>query len=656
MYNKKNVLMKKLHLICIFVATSFCAAWAQTNVYFHLKGGSVQQWPLEAVDSISYVAPATSVLLPAELTLGVGDSLALGSILDGNGNSSIQWRSSDVRIAKLSGANLLGVKQGKCFLYATSGDVTAQMLVRITATSAQLLEDVFPVVPRQAFSAAEIGAYMAQTLTSGDSLETSTGFPYRYGWGGFLEMSKQPLWIQHCQYIAPMYEDVITRDNEGSNVKLLATTIYLHSLMLVIDMYGVAPLYGSYDLVQPVFYSQEKVYNYIDSLFTETNKHYVDPAWLTDAKNVTITDPFYGADLAKWGMLTKALQARFMIRKLPNWENNAETCNKIISLANEVLESSNWQEPRYQYVGGSAALSSPWGPQTKLVNALECVGNYLDRMVPATFFLHATLGSIDGGFVANRGYSLDPRAQQMLTPIANTAMLHHESNRGITTGVKTTDYPSFYSANNPYTQDAGYVALITQEELMFIKAEAEYWAGNKANAYSATVEATKYNMNRYGLNYESIMSGVEGTNKKNWYNRFLELKLPSADAFTIADLMQQKYVAMCLQPEQWVDMRRYNYSSDTNGILYDNTYVYTVKNVHNGKRSAFKQDGANYTETYSLRMPYHLDSITINQLNNNWINRITIEQTTQKQYFEEELKRLNIEQNVQWLGTKMIWQ
>jgi hypothetical protein len=43
-------------------------------------------------------------------------------------------------------------------------------------------------------------------------------------------------------------------------------------------------------------------------------------------------------------------------------------------------------------------------------------------------------------------------------------------------------------------------------------------------------------------------------------------------------------------------------------------------------------------------------------LNNNWINRITIEQTTQKQYFEEELKRLNIEQNVQWLGTKMIWQ
>ena len=301
-------------------------------------------------------------------------------------------------------------------------------------------------------------------------------------------------------------------------------------------------------------------------------------------------------------------------------------------------------------------MSSPWGPQTKLVNALECVGNYLDRMVPATFFLHATLGSIDGGFVANRGYSLDPRAQQMLTPIANTAMLHHESNRGITTGVKTTDYPSFYSANNPYTQDAGYVALITQEELMFIKAEAEYWAGNKANAYSATVEATKYNMNRYGLNYESIMSGVEGTNKKNWYNRFLELKLPSADAFTIADLMQQKYVAMCLQPEQWVDMRRYNYSSDTNGILYDNTYVYTVKNVHNGKRSAFKQDGANYTETYSLRMPYHLDSITINQLNNNWINRITIEQTTQKQYFEEELKRLNIEQNVQWLGTKMIWQ
>lgn len=655
--------MKKLYLICTFVVVSLCTAWAQTDVYFHLKGGSVQQWPIEAVDSISYVAPATSVLLPAEVNLQMGDSVVLASLLQAE-TTGVQWRSSDVRVAKVSGSQLFGLKQGKCFLYASCGDVTAQVLVSVKATSAQLLEEVLPIVPRQSFSAAEIGAYMAQTLTSEDSLETSSSFPYRYGWGGFLEMSKQPLWIQHCQYIAPMYEDVVARQSEGSNAKLMATTVYLHSLMLVVDMYGVAPLYGSYDLVQPVFYSQDKVYTYLDSLFVETNKHYADPSWLNDTKNTKVADPFYNGDLAKWAVLTKALQARYMIRKLPNWENNKETCSAIVNLTKEVLESANWAEPRYQYVGGTAALSSPWGPKTVLVNALECVGNYLDRMVPATFFLHATLGSIDGGFVANRGYALDPRAQQMLAPIANAAMLHHEANHGITkaekdAGVKVTSYPSFYSANSPYTQDAGYIALITQEELLFIQAEAEYWAGNKANAYSATVAATKHNMERYGLAVSKIEDPNDktiGTNMRNWYNRFFEKKLPGADAFTIADLMQQKYVAMCLQPEQWVDMRRYNYSSATNDVKYDNVHVYTVKNVHNGKRSAFKQDGANYTEEYSLQMPHHLDSVTVSQLNGNWINRVTIEQTTQKQYFEEELKRLNIEQNVQWLGNKMIWQ
>ena len=81
-------------------------------------------------------------------------------------------------------------------------------------------------------------------------------------------------------------------------------------------------------------------------------------------------------------------------------------------------------------------------------------------------------------------------------------------------------------------------------------------------------------MERYGI-YEATLKD----NTLNQYNRFFEIKLPGAGQFTIADLMQQKYVAMYLQPEQWCDVRRYNYSSSLNGIQYDGVYVYDVDKV-----------------------------------------------------------------------------
>jgi hypothetical protein len=98
---------------------------------------------------------------------------------------------------------------------------------------------------------------------------------------------------------------------------------------------------------------------------------------------------------------------------------------------------------------------------------------------------------------------------------------------------------------NPYTQNNGYIALITTEELMFIKAEAQYWAGDITGAYNTTVEATVENMERYGIYEAAIVSN----NARKQYRRFFNIKLSGAADFTIADLMQQKYVAMYLQPE-----------------------------------------------------------------------------------------------------------
>lgn len=212
--------------------------------------------------------------------------------------------------------------------------------------------------------------------------------------------------------------------------------------------------------------------------------------------------------------------------------------------------------------------------------------------------------------------------------------------------MKVNYYPDLYAADaatNPFTLNNGYIALITTEELLFIKAEAQYWAGDKAGAYNTTCEAVHKSFERYGV----VETGLSGNAAKR-IERFWEVKLPGPATFTIGDLMQQKYVAMYLQPEQWTDMRRYNYSSKTNGIQYDNCFVYTVNTCHNGSSKKWTADS--FTVEYSLRRPYNLyepywntpDDYGVNaELSPNaWVNRLNADTETETKYNKGELDRI----------------
>ena len=342
---------------------------------------------------------------------------------------------------------------------------------------------------------------------------------------------------------------------------------------------------------------------------------------------------------------------------------------------------ANWEEPQYHYPGGVTESNCPWGPYAPKINSWESRDNRLASSIPTKFFLKGILGAIDGTWGMKRGYAIDLRATQIMeqpTAEKDNALGYLESNIGMSIDKTTANYPDLYAASklsNPYTQNTGYIALITTEELKFIKAEAQYWAGDNAGAYNTTVEATKDNMVRYNLPVVQLDWALELLNSnpkadsilvaqgisKNQvlqYKRFLEVKLPGADKFTIADLMQQKYVAMYLQPEQWTDMRRYNYSSSTNGISYSRPgqaaiYVYDVANIPNG---ATKEEIDNETveffdQPYSLRRPYNLyapywiddpDNFGINaELSPNaWVARLNADTETETKYNKKELDRM----------------
>ena len=110
--------------------------------------------------------------------------------------------------------------------------------------------------------------------------------------------------------------------------------------------------------------------------------------------------------------------------------------------------------------------------------------------------------------------------------------------------------------------------------------------------------------------------------------------------FSLSDLMQQKYIAMYLQPEQWTDMRRYHYSNNRNkyGIGDNNEIVYPT-----------------LRRPYNLYAAYWIDGLTEAEKENTWIQRLNYDPETEEKYNRKELQRLGAYKNYKWLQEPMIW-
>ena len=535
-------------------------------------------------------------------------------------------------------------------------DVNTSKDSPITITVDQAIPTACFYAAQLCYDHAEYGVYLSQALTTGGKSQTGS-YPYSQGWE-FLGVNRHPMWRRHFYDLGANINKMnqIAEEAGNRNAILIGRTIMLGSTLFTTDAFGDMPRSQAYKATSPAYDSQADIYDWMFQEADSLVALYQDTAWTKCKTNLPISqkrDRIYAGDIYKWGLYAKALRCRLWLRKLPNWDNTPAVCNKIIAMVDDVLNDPEWEEPLYHYDGGKTEQNCPWGPYAPIINSWESRGNRLSSSIPTTFFAHAILGCYDRYYQQTRGYALDPRASKIMTPRASAtepALIRHlESNIGMDNSMKVTYYPDLFATDamsNPYTQNNGYIALITTEELMFIKAEAQYWAGDKTGAYNTTVEATTKNLERYGV----VESALTSNNAKKQYARFFSIKLPGAAAFTLADLMQQKYVAMYLQPEQWTDLRRYNYSSKTNGISYDNTFVYTVEKVHNGKNSTLAKDSVNFSLEYSLRRPYNLyepywctsDDYGMNaELSPNaWINRLNADTETETKYNKGELDRI----------------
>ena len=521
-----------------------------------------------------------------------------------------------------------------------------------------LPQQVLPVVlfysAQLQFDHAEYGAYLTQTLTTGGRNQTSS-FAYKSGWGDFLTMNRHPQWRRHFYDIGVNAKEIIDEAHEAQawNLELIGRTLRLMSTQMTTDLFGDMPRSEAYESNSPHYDTQESIYEWMNQEIEELIGMYEDPTYTEAATNIPIDqsiDRVFAGDLNKWKHYTYALKARLLLRKLPNWENNAATCQAIITAVNQALEG--WEDVLYRFDGGNGAQNSPWGEAFGSTEqgglGWEGRGNMLNSAVPTKYFMENILGVFESHNNL-KGWAEDPRILAFMsarpgpsgTSDSGTEMRYLDTNIGMDVSYKVDNYPTLFpevdgKKVSVYTQNTGYVPLFLEEELLLIKAEATYWSGDKPTARSLTMQAAEINFDRFNL---SSIYGSSYTRYRNNYlgnetgtGNYVTTYFP-ADGFNIGHIMRQKYVCLYLQPEQWTDMRRYNYSCEENGIQYDNTYVYP-----------------------GLKRPNNIYEAHWGDDPKAWINRINYDPETEEKYNKAELERLGAYKNYQWLRKPMIWQ
>ncbi|MET1056338.1 MAG: SusD/RagB family nutrient-binding outer membrane lipoprotein [Pedobacter sp.] len=245
---------------------------------------------------------------------------------------------------------------------------------------------------------------------------------------------------------------------------------------------------------------------------------------------VTITldpasDVIHGGSTAAWIRTGYALKARFLNQLSKTSAYSA--ANILAATAQSYTENSQ-----------SATLTafsglSPWN-NVAVQNTLLNLDGWL-----STQFVDALNGNTYG--VA------DPRLPLIAT-ITKFGDYRGTPNGAGRIGTGTTKEESYLSVDGFYSKKSAPLLMVTNAEVRFIESEAAFRSNNRALAYTAYLAGIKAHMDQLG---------VSAANEAAYLSN--PIVAVGQGALTLDLIFKEKYVVMFLNPEAWVDARRYDY-------------------------------------------------------------------------------------------------
>jgi len=387
-----------------------------------------------------------------------------------------------------------------------------------SAPASGLMTNVTFETAQNHFLVAGNTSYFVQYLASPNEANTTdTQQPVSYG----------ATWSNLYNVLTDLYDlEVLAAEQEGNSEALgIAKLLKAMNLALLVDNWGSVPYSQAFtgDVLQPEYDSGEDLYAEIFTL--------IDEGIATlEAGNFTTTvgneDFIYGGDTDLWIKTGYFLRARYLnhLSKTGQYDPGA-----VLSALDDAYESTA-EDAQMMYFQEER---NPWG-QVAVDNANLFLGGWLSEQI---------VGYLNGdtfGFVDPRiDLYTDPNDEGEYIGTRNGAGRGGAAEQGERVTLTTDTY---------YAGETAPLPLATYFEQKFIEAEAALLDGQTSRAYAAYLDAIDAHMEKVG---------VPETSRQTYVGR------PSVDPgmgnLTLDDIFREKYIAMFLHPESWVDVRRHDY-------------------------------------------------------------------------------------------------
>lgn len=237
------------------------------------------------------------------------------------------------------------------------------------------------------------------------------------------------------------------------------------------------------------------------------------------------SDVIHKGDITAWIKTANALKARFLNQLTRKAGYNPAT---VLSLLGNTYTSNNDDAMMTVFRG-----RSPWN-QVAYNNTVLLLDGWMNEQ-----FVDALDGTTYG--------VVDPRLPLIATLTKFGDYRGTASGAG-RIGTGTSSEESYLSVNGFYSKGNAPLLLVTFSEMKFIEAEAAFRSGDKDRAYNAYLEGIGANMDKVG---------VSAADKAAYLGN--AAVAVGKDNISLELIAKEKYVAMFLNPEAWVDARRFDY-------------------------------------------------------------------------------------------------
>lgn len=394
---------------------------------------------------------------------------------------------------------------------------------------------IFSTVNAQYFAERNLGNYTQYFTGRSGGAIGATGLP--------------STWSETYLGSLPDLQVIIKKAEEvnATHFGAVAKILVAINLGLVTDSYGNIPysdaLFGPTNPT-PFFDSQEDIYVEIDTLLSSAIVALED----VDESDFTIltnNDLIYGGNLDQWLKAAYTLKARYQLH-FSEVNGIAAATAALASLVNGFTSNSDDFEMDYP-----ANQNNPWHSREVLApntsNDHDKIGDQLVSYMNGTSYPFNTI-TIDPRlpvYADNEDFEDDPGAPWRGYVSGGLGL----SSDGEDGNTNFADEGFYTSANSP-------IVIITYAEAMFIKAEAEFLVnggaptsiGSNNAAYTAYLAGIQANMDKLDVDGSAYLEDAS-------------IALGEG-ALMLQHIMKEKYIANFLNPETFVDFRRYDFSTD----------------------------------------------------------------------------------------------